>query len=177
MATRASIFGAPWKRDRKPEVKKARLIAMTIKDRIISVRARPRWLWSRKAGTGRSSMLWPMVMYIRNTRKMMERMSRRFNFGVSWSFSASSSAARAEVSSADAFMGFAPYPAFSTAETTSFAGTSPSTDMEFVSRDTVTCFTPGTLDTAFSTWAWQAAQVIPDTIYWHFSAIKSPTFG
>ena len=37
--------------------------------------------------------------------------------------------------------------------------------MEWVSSDTFTRSTPGTPLTAFSTWAWQAAQVIPVTIY------------
>ena len=37
--------------------------------------------------------------------------------------------------------------------------------MEFVSRLTEQLFTPGSFDTAFSTRAWQAAQLIPLTVY------------
>ena len=41
----------------------------------------------------------------------------------------------------------------------------PSTPMEFVSRLTEQAVTPGTLDTAFSTLALQAAQLMPVTLY------------
>lgn len=41
----------------------------------------------------------------------------------------------------------------------------PSTPMELVSRLTEQAVTPGTLDTAFSTRAEQAAQLIPVTLY------------
>ena len=41
----------------------------------------------------------------------------------------------------------------------------PSTPIEFVRRDTEQEVTPGTLPTAFSTRAWQAAQLIPVTVY------------
>ena len=37
--------------------------------------------------------------------------------------------------------------------------------MEFVSRLTEQLFTPGSFDTAFSTRVWQAAQLIPLTVY------------
>ena len=41
----------------------------------------------------------------------------------------------------------------------------PSTPIEFVRRLTEHDETPGTFDTAFSTRAWQAAQLIPVTVY------------
>ena len=41
----------------------------------------------------------------------------------------------------------------------------PSTPMEFVRRLTAQDVTPGTFDTAFSTRVWQAAQLIPVTLY------------
>ena len=41
----------------------------------------------------------------------------------------------------------------------------PSTPMEFVSRLTAQEVTPGTAETAFSTRAWQAAQLMPVTVY------------
>ena len=41
----------------------------------------------------------------------------------------------------------------------------PSTPMELVSRLTETEETPGTCETAFSTRAWQAAQLMPVTMY------------
>ena len=48
---------------------------------------------------------------------------------------------------------------------TSPAAALPSTPMEFVKRLTEQDVTPGTLDTAFSTRAEQAAQLIPVTLY------------
>ena len=41
----------------------------------------------------------------------------------------------------------------------------PSTPIEFVSRLTEQEITPGTLETAFSTRVWQAAQLIPVIVY------------
>ena len=59
----------------------------------------------------------------------------------------------------------APYPAFSTAEMISEAEAVPSTPMELVSRLTEQDVTPGTPQTAFSTLALHAAQLIPVTLY------------
>ena len=57
----------------------------------------------------------------------------------------------------------APYPAFLTAAMTREGGTSPSTPIELVRRLTEQLVTPSSLETAFSTRAWQAAQLIPVT--------------
>ena len=57
----------------------------------------------------------------------------------------------------------APYPAAVTAAIISSAEAVPSTPIEFVSRLTEQEFTPGTFDTAFSTRALHAAQLIPVT--------------
>ena len=54
----------------------------------------------------------------------------------------------------------APYPAFSTARTMSAGAAVPSTPIEFVSRLTAHEVTPGTAETAFSTRAEHAAQLI-----------------
>src|SRR5699024_9081825 len=58
-----------------------------------------------------------------------------------------------------------PYPASSTAAMISVGDAVPSTPMELVSRLTEQDVTPGTLDTAFSTRALHAAQLIPVTLY------------
>ena len=114
-------------------------------------------------------MLWPMVIYISASKKAAERIRRRFSFGVSVSFRASSCAASfalaPERSACCASLGRAPYPASVTALMISAADAVPSTPMELVRRLTVQADTPGTLLTAFSTRAWQAAQLIPVTIY------------
>ena len=56
---------------------------MTMAARIISVSVIPRWLWFRNPGTGRPSILWPMVRYMRIARNTMDQMRRRFSLGVS----------------------------------------------------------------------------------------------
>ena len=107
----------------------------------------------------------------------MDSSSLRTSFGVSVSFSASSSAASlADAADPDppapdapsvfppAACGLAPYPASSTALITCSSVAVPSTAIELVSRETLTDFTPGTFATAFSTWAWQDAHVMPVTM-------------
>jgi hypothetical protein len=51
--------------------------------------------------------------------------------------------------------------------------------MELVKRLTAQDSTPGTAETAFSTRAWQAAQVIPVTVYCFmgFLSVVSPKYG
>ena len=109
----------------------------------------------------------PMVRYISANRKATERIRRLRSFGVSLSFKASSSASRLLVlfsSRLSPFM-LAPYPASSTARIIEDGSAVPSTPMELVKRLTEAEVTPGTFATAFSTLAWQAAQLIPVTIY------------
>ena len=126
--------------------------------------------FSRKAGTHQCSIVLPIEIYIRTRRKMIDDVNRFTIFGVSRSFSASSSAAKVpaasiaveappactalplSVSPAEPFS-FAPYPARVTAAITSFGSAVPSTPIEFVSKDTAHSVTPGTLLTAFSTLA------------------------
>ena len=62
------------------------------------------------------------------------------------------------------FLTDALYPAFCTAQMMLSALALPSTPMEFVKRLTVQAVTPGTLETAFSTRALQAAQLMPFTL-------------
>ena len=168
-ATRVSMFGARWARDLKPEMKNALLMIITTMASSICTMPRPMWLWFKNAGTGQEAMLWPMVMYMRSRRNTRELTRRRTSFGVSRSFSASSSAASFALAlsfcEVCAPFGWAPYPAFSTALMMSEGFASPSTAIELVKSDTETLLTPGTLATAFSTWAWHEAQVMPVTIY------------
>ena len=62
-------------------------------------------------------------------------------------------------------LGAAPYPAFSTACIMVSAEAEPSTARVLVRRLTLQLVTPSSLETAFSTRAWQAAQLIPVTVY------------
>src|SRR5699024_5365803 len=108
----------------------------------------------------------PMDTYISGIRKHSEAISLRLNTGVSLSFKSSSSAAREPLLfAASAPFCEAPYPASSTAAMISSGWAVPSTPMEFVRRLTEHDDTPGTLDTAFSTRALHAAQLIPVTVY------------
>ncbi len=148
-------------------MKNFRLIIITTNASSICVSASPRWLCTRNEGSGQFHMLCPIVIYISSTRKITEYFSRFFSFGVSRSFSASSSAASrllalffAAVSSP---FRAAPYPACSTAWIIAFSSAVPSTPIELVRRDTEHEVTPGTFETAFSTRAWHAAQLMPVT--------------
>ena len=91
MATSVSIFGAPWRREPKPLTKNLRLMYMTQRASSICVIAMETW-FSRKAGTGKCAMLWPMLRTISTASSPSERSSRFFSTGVSRSLSASSSA-------------------------------------------------------------------------------------
>ena len=102
---------------------------------------------------------------MRTSKNPKEAYSRRFNTGVSRSFNRSSAPAAAGRFFASAPFTAAPYPASSTAFIISCSGADPSTPMELVSRLTEQDVTPGTLATAFSTRALQAAQLIPVTVY------------
>ena len=104
--------------------------------------------------------MWPMEKYISTRRKPSEAIRRRRKAGVSLSASASISA--------PALFSFwplseAPYPAFSTAEIIACGLAVPSTPIEFVKSDTEQVVTPSTAETAFSTRALHAAQLIPVT--------------
>src|SRR5699024_7121440 len=128
------------------------------------------WFSSRKEGTGQFHIMCPMEKYISGIRKHREAMSRRFIFGVSLSFRESSASAREMAfpwDEAESWCPFseAPYPASSTAAMISDGEAAPSTPMEFVRRLTEQDVTPGTLETAFSTLALQAAQLMPVTLY------------
>ena len=107
-----------------------------------------------------------MEKYIKTMRNPTDQISRCFSTGVSRSFRASSASTaagppgRAAVPFSDA-----PYPASSTAAITAWGEAAPSTPMELVSRLTEQAVTPGTWDTAFSTLALQAAQLMPVTLY------------
>ena len=170
-ATSVSMFGAPCRRLLNPPVKKSRLMIITASASSIWVSVSARKLCSRKAGSGHPAIWWPMVIYISTARKPMENSSRFLSFGVSRSFSTSSfSVMEPGFVCPVSPLAAAPYPASSTARITCSAGTSPSTPMELVSRLTDTEHTPGTFATAFSTRAWQAAQLMPVTVYCLISA-------
>ena len=81
------------------------------------------------------------------------------------SFSASSSADDRALRSFSPFFSVASYPASRTAAIISSESAVPSTPMELVSRLTEQEVTPLTPETAFSTRAVQAAQLIPFTEY------------
>jgi len=100
-------------------------------------------------------------------KRRTELNRRRFMTGVSLSFSISSYSAVEADCDVLPFSPFfdAPYPAFSTAAIISAGEAVPSTPMEFVRRLTAQDVTPGTFDTAFSTRVWQAAQLMPVTLY------------
>ena len=106
--------------------------------------------------------MWPIEKYISTTRKPSDQKSRRFSFGVSWSSSCASAS--------DGFMAAlpplmeAPYPASCTAAMTASSAAVPSTPIELVNRLTEPAVTPGTLETAFSTRALHAAQLMPVTL-------------
>ena len=124
------------------------------------------WFPSRNEGSGQFHSMCPIETYISGTRRITDATSRRFIFGVSVSFSESESFFVFPLFDFDEeFLRLAPYPAFSTAFTISSAEAVPSTPSEFVRRLTAQLFTPGTALTAFSTRVWQAAQLIPVTLY------------
>lgn len=122
------------------------------------------WLPSNQAGSGHPHIMCPMEKYISTARKPTEATSLFFKRGVSRSFNISScgiASAAPAVSAPPRFFSAAPYPAFSTARMISCGAAVPSTPMEFVRRLTAQDVTPGTSDTAFSTRALHAAQLIP----------------
>ena len=131
--------------------------------------------FSRKKGTGKPNIICPMEKYMRTSRTTIELFSLRIIFGVSVSFRASS-CSRSFSDAGRAFLFSpiftAPYPARSTARMISSPDALPSTVIELVRRLTLHCVTPGTPRTAFSTWAWHAAQLIPVTLY--FSILPLP---
>ena len=123
------------------------------------------WLLSKKCGSGHPHIMCPMETYIRTIKKPREAISRFFSTGVSLSFSASVSEDGRVFRSVFPYFSAASYPALRTAAMISSASTVPSTPMELVSRLTEQEVTPFTPDTAFSTRAVQAAQLIPVTVY------------
>ena len=123
------------------------------------------WLSSKNGGNGQPHIICPMETYISTIQNPREVINRFFNTGVSLSFSASSSEDKRVTGSFFPFFREASYPASRTAAMISSAEAVPSTPMELVSRLTEQEVTPFTPDTAFSTRAVQAAQLIPVTVY------------
>ena len=150
----------------KPLMKNFLFITMMIKERIICSRPRPTGLPSNQAGTGQPHITCPMEKYMSTHKKPMEVRSLLMRTGVSWSSRASSSAFSLSdwlkawpLTASD--LRLAPYPASVTAFIIAELSAAPSTLMELVSRLTAHSVTPGTFETAFSTLAWQAAQLMP----------------
>ena len=159
------MLGAPWIRDENPDVKNLPFMIITARESRSSKSPRNTWL-SNAGGAGHPHIMWPMEKYIRTSRMGTDRSRRFLSFGVSRSFRASSSAHEGPepVFPDSAFpLTDAPYPASSTARMMSAGAAFPSTPMEFVRRLTEHDVTPGTLDTAFSTLFWHAAQLMPVT--------------
>ena len=108
-------------------------------------------LWSKKSGSGKFHIVYPIEKYIRTISRTSDETSL-----VRSVFSS-------DVSAFSAFVPLMPYPAFVTAVSISLSVAVPSTVIELVSRFTAHELTPETEETAFSTRAEQAAQVIPVT--------------
>ena len=106
--------------------------------------------------------MWPIVIYMSMRRKTTDAASLFFSLGVSVSRSRASSPGAVCFETPSSRLE-APYPAFSTALMISEEDAVPSTLMEFVRRLTAQEETPGTSETAFSTLAWHAAQLMPVT--------------
>ena len=150
----------------KPLIKNFLFMISIIPERTASSSTAP--VCPSPMGTGHPNIIKPMLKYMRTSRSIADRMSLRRSFGVSVSFSSSS--ADASPSPDDTL---APYPAFSTALIISSGEALPSTFIEFVRRETSHFETPSTPDTAFSTCAWHAAQLIPVILYPVLSDIGS----
>ena len=118
------------------------------------------WFPSKILGIGQFHIICPIDRYIKGIKKHNDVISRFFKTGVSLSFNKSASA---ELLCVCTPFFFAPYPASSTALMITDESAVPSTPIEFVNRLTEQDVTPSTLETAFSTRALQAAQLMPVT--------------
>ena len=150
-ATSVSMFGARWRRERKPLVKNLWFMTMITAERMSWTSPIATWLPSKNCGRGQSHIMCPIEKYMSGTRNTMEETSRFARTGVSMSLSASSS---------EAFPTFRPpdftlalYPASVTALIIASSLALPSTPIEFVRRLTEQLSTPATPATAFSTLA------------------------
>ena len=117
------------------------------------------------SGTFHPHIICPIDRYINGIKKQREAINRFFISGVSLSFN--SPLFSILPASCPVLLSFsaALYPAASTASITVCASTAPSTPIELVSRFTEHDVTPSIFDTAFSTRALHAAQLIPVTSY------------
>ena len=102
----------------------------------------------------------PIDRYINGIKKHRDAIRRFLKTGVSLSFNKSSSE---KLLCVCVPFFFAPYPASSTALMIADGSAVPSTPIEFVNKLTEQDVTPSTLETAFSTRALQAAQLMPVT--------------
>ena len=159
------MFGARCHRLLNPLIKNFWLMTMTATVSNSCKSPIATWLPSKKDGSGQPHIMCPMETYISTIQKPKEAKSRFFSAGVSRSFSASPSEDDRVFRSVFLFFIAASYPALRTAAIISSASAVPSTPMELVSRLTEQEVTPFTPDTAFSTRAVQAAQLIPVTVY------------
>ena len=157
-ATSVSMLGARCHRLLKPLMKNFWLMTMTATVSKSSSSPMATWLRAKKAGTGQPHIMCPMEKYMSTSKNPSDAISRRLRTGVSRSSSGSGAACAAPLRDA-------PYPACCTAAITCAGAAVPSTPMELVSRLTEQAVTPGTLDTAFSTRALHAAQLMPVTLY------------
>ena len=166
MATRVSMLVPLCKRALNPFTKNFLLITRTIPESSISMIPMPTMLCSRKGGTGQPHIEAPMEKYMSTIRNTIELTSLLLRTGVSWSSSRASMFLSRLLSALSPFVsGEAPYPASSTALIIFSGSAVPVTLIEFVRSDTLHDSTPSTPDTAFSTCAWHAAQLIPVTKY------------
>ena len=155
MATSVSMFGAPCKRPFAPFRKNRLWITKTTAARTACRDAFTAG-FSRNAGNG-SPNIRPIARYIKRSTKPTER-NRLLRSRLNSVFTKGSSSFA--VSGATK-----PYPAAVTAAAISASEASPSTPSCPLNRFTAQEETPGTAETAFSTRALHAAQLIPVTLY------------
>ena len=167
--TRVSMLGAAESRDFVPLLKNSELIPSTAAARSSwSTPAAAQFL-SRKAGSGQFHIAAPMATYIRGKRKSSDSASRRARILYLGNAAPELLPEAPEIPPAPAPppcaepFGLAWYPALSTAAAIASSVALPSTFIEFVTRLTEQEVTPSTFDTAFSTCATHAEQVIPST--------------
>ena len=159
------MFGARCHKLLKPLIKNLWLITMitTVNNNCKSPIAT--WLLSKNDGSGQPHIICPIETYIRTIKNPRDAISRFLSTGVSLSSSVSPSEDDRAFCPLFPFFMAAPYPASRTAAMISPASAVPSTPIESVSRLTEQEVTPFTPETAFSTRAAQAAQLIPVTVY------------
>ena len=144
-----SIFGDLFSIPRVPFMKNFLLIIIMVTERSNCTSPTDTGLRSKKSGNGKLHIVYPIEKYIRTISRTSEETSLDIS-----PFSSALSVRSVPL---------IPYPAFITASSIALSVAVPSTVIELVRRFTAHELTPATAETAFSTRAEQAAQVIPVT--------------